>query len=78
VQIFTPTPSTWSSVMYYTGINPFTGKKLFVEKTVRGRENQKKLVTDKDTAFLKAGKQNFKADSPKKAIGLKKTACPKK
>ena len=78
VQIFTPTPSTWSSVMYYTGINPFTGKKLFVEKTVRGRENQKKLVTDKDTGFLKAGKQNFKADSLKKAIGLKKTACPKK
>ena len=25
VQVFTPTPSTWSTAMYYTGLDPFTG-----------------------------------------------------
>jgi len=45
VQVFTPTPSTYSSLMYYTGLNPFTGEKIFVEKSARGRENQKRIVT---------------------------------
>ena len=30
VQIFTPTPSTFSTLMYYTGLDPFTLKKIFV------------------------------------------------
>ena len=47
VQIFTPTPSTWSSVMYYTGLNPFAGSKLFVERSVAGRTRQKEILTDK-------------------------------
>jgi len=41
VQIFTPTPSTWSSVMYYTEMNPFTDENLFVEKDQRKKEKQK-------------------------------------
>ncbi len=45
VQIFTPTPSTWSTLMYYTEINPFTGKDLFVEKNNKAKEKQKNLVT---------------------------------
>ncbi len=49
VQIFTPTPSTYSSLMYHTGSNPFTGKKIFVEKSFAGREKQKKIVIDKKT-----------------------------
>ena len=32
VQIFTPLPSTYSALMYYTEMDPFTGEKLFVEK----------------------------------------------
>ncbi|MBE0687620.1 MAG: YgiQ family radical SAM protein [Anaerolineaceae bacterium] len=32
VQIFTPTPSTYASVMYYTEMNPFTKEPIFVEK----------------------------------------------
>jgi uncharacterized radical SAM protein YgiQ len=47
VQIFTPTPSTWSSVMYYTGVNPFAGEKLYVEKSVPGKENQKNRILGK-------------------------------
>ncbi len=44
VQIFTPLPSTWSAVMYYTGRNPFTGKPVFVEKNSAEREKQKKAL----------------------------------
>ncbi|MDR0954188.1 MAG: YgiQ family radical SAM protein [Rikenellaceae bacterium] len=39
VQDFTPTPMTLSSVMYATGLNPYTGEKLFV---ARGQEEKKK------------------------------------
>jgi uncharacterized radical SAM protein YgiQ len=45
VQIFTPTPSTYSSLMYWTEKNPFTGETMFVEKSFKGREKQKKSVT---------------------------------
>lgn len=45
VQIFTPTPGTWASVMYHTGMNPFTGEKLFVETSLRGRRAQKEILT---------------------------------
>ena len=45
VQIFTPTPSTWSSLMYYTERDPFSGEKLFVEKDKLKKEHQKALIT---------------------------------
>ncbi len=32
VQVFTPLPSTYASLMYYTEQDPFTGETLFVEK----------------------------------------------
>ncbi len=47
VQIFTPTPSTFSTLMYYTERNPFTGDKIFVEKNPRAKEKQKHAVTAK-------------------------------
>lgn len=47
VQIFTPSPSTYSSLMYYTNTNPFTGQKLFVEKELSRKEKQKSLLTQK-------------------------------
>ena len=34
VQVFTPTPSTYSSLMYYTGLDPFSRQPLFVEKDI--------------------------------------------
>jgi len=49
VQIFTPTPSTYSSLMYYTEMDPFTGEHLFVEKEVGRKERQKRIVVDKDS-----------------------------
>lgn len=48
VQIFTPTPSTYSTLMYWTGKNPFTGKPCFVEKSVAGREKQKLVLAAVD------------------------------
>uniref|UniRef100_UPI0040559F5F YgiQ family radical SAM protein n=1 Tax=Candidatus Electronema sp. TaxID=2698783 RepID=UPI0040559F5F len=45
VQIFTPTPSTWSTVMWWTGENPFTGEACYVEKDARRRERQKEVLT---------------------------------
>ncbi len=47
VQIFTPTPSTFSTLMYYTQIDPFTGDKIFVEKNSLAKERQKQTVTFK-------------------------------
>ena len=45
VQVFTPTPSTYSTLMYWTEQDPFSGTPCFVEKTFRGREQQKKVLT---------------------------------
>ena len=44
VQVFTPAPSCWSSVMYWTGKDPFTGKALFVEKDNRRKDQQKEAL----------------------------------
>jgi len=45
VQVFIPAPSTYSALMYYTEQNPFTGEKIFVEKKIKNRDKQKKLIT---------------------------------
>ncbi|MEJ2039211.1 MAG: YgiQ family radical SAM protein [Desulfosarcinaceae bacterium] len=47
VQIFTPTPSTLSTLMYHTGCDPFSGREIFVEKTVSGKMGQKKALAPK-------------------------------
>ncbi len=44
-QIFTPTPSTFSTLMYYTGTDPFSGKPLFVERNPAAKEGQKNILT---------------------------------
>ncbi len=43
-QIFTPTPSTYSTLMYYTEMDPFTRKKIFVEKDPVKKDRQKKIL----------------------------------
>jgi uncharacterized radical SAM protein YgiQ len=47
VQVFTPTPSTYSSLMYYTEMDPFTRAPIFVEKDLRQKARQKEIVTDR-------------------------------
>jgi len=45
VQIFTPTPSTWSTAMYWTCRDPETGESVFVEKGIREKQRQKEILT---------------------------------
>jgi uncharacterized radical SAM protein YgiQ len=47
-QVFTPTPGTYSSVMYYTELDPKTRKKIYVEKDTKRKEKQKQIVVKKD------------------------------
>jgi len=47
VQIFTPTPSTYSSLMYYVEMDPFTGEPIFVEKDPHRKTRQKNIVVQK-------------------------------
>jgi len=47
VQIYTPLPSTWAAVAYYTKKDPFTGKGIFVEKRKENKERQKRIITRK-------------------------------
>jgi uncharacterized radical SAM protein YgiQ len=47
VQIFTPSPSTYSSMMYYTELDPFTRQPIFVEKDLSRRMRQKDIVVKK-------------------------------
>jgi radical SAM superfamily enzyme YgiQ (UPF0313 family) len=44
VQIFTPTPSTFSTLMYYTGRDPFSGEAIYVERDRRQKEKQKNIL----------------------------------
>lgn len=47
-QVFTPTPGTYSAVMYYTEMDPKTREKIFVEKDTARKEKQKQIVVQKD------------------------------
>ena len=44
VQDFYPTPGTVSTCMYYTGLDPYTLKPVFVEKTPEGKALQRALL----------------------------------
>jgi uncharacterized radical SAM protein YgiQ len=48
VQVFTPLPSTYSALMYHTGIESFTGKEIFVEKDPIKRDSQKAVILGRD------------------------------
>ena len=41
VQDFTPTPMTLSTTIYYTGINPYTGEKIYTARTREQKQRQK-------------------------------------
>ena len=41
VQDLTPTPMTFSSVMFYTGENPYTGEKVYVARSQEEKRRQK-------------------------------------
>ena len=47
VQDLTPTPMTLSSVMFYTGENPYTGKKVYVARSQADKRKQKQFFFKK-------------------------------
>jgi uncharacterized radical SAM protein YgiQ len=44
IQLFTPTPMTISTCMYYTGLNPFNLEKVYVPYTYNEKKKQKNLL----------------------------------
>lgn len=67
VQDFIPLPMTLSAAMYYTGSDPFSGKKIYIPKGERERRLQRALIQYKIPgnkkliyeALKKIGKINF-------------------
>ena len=53
VQDFTPTPMTLSTLIYYTGFDPYTGKKVYVARTPEEKKRQKDYFF-----WYKAGNQS--------------------
>jgi radical SAM superfamily enzyme YgiQ (UPF0313 family) len=73
VQDFTPTPSTLSTCIYYTGFNPYTGESVYVPKSVEERRMQRALLQYKNPdnhdlvkkALIKAGRKDLIGYGPK-------------
>lgn len=80
VQDFYPTPSTVSTCMYYTGINPLTMEKVYVPKNPHEKAMQRALIQYKrpenyelvKEALLKAGRQDLIGFGPKCLIPPRK------
>jgi uncharacterized radical SAM protein YgiQ len=60
VQDFTPTPMTLSTLMYYTGFDPFSGKKVYVARSVEDKKRQKEFFFwyKKDTGARPGSKKS--------------------
>ena len=50
VQDFIPTPGSLSTAMYYTGINPLTGQKVYVARKAEEKQMQRALMQYKNPA----------------------------
>ena len=50
VQDFIPTPGSLSTAMYYTGINPLTGQKVYVARRAEEKQMQRALMQYKNPA----------------------------
>lgn len=73
VQDFYPTPGTLSTCMFYTGLDPMTGKKVYVPRTAHEKALQRALLQYRNPqnytlvreALLKAGREDLIGFSPK-------------
>jgi radical SAM superfamily enzyme YgiQ (UPF0313 family) len=59
VQVFTPAPSTYSALMYWTERDPFTGQPCFVEKSLAGKTRQKEILTRDDNPAPRRAPRKF-------------------
>jgi len=60
VQIFTPTPMTRSTCMYYTGLDPATGQKVYVPQSFEEKKEQKRLLVSSSKPQPGASKKYLK------------------
>jgi uncharacterized radical SAM protein YgiQ len=72
VQVFTPTPSTWSTAMYWTERDPSDGSAIFVEKNPRRREEQKDELTGRE----KGGRWGVSRCGTLRAAAGRPGCCP--
>ncbi|MCL2356557.1 MAG: YgiQ family radical SAM protein [Defluviitaleaceae bacterium] len=67
VQDFYPTPGTLSTCMYYTGLDPRTGKRIFAAKSSREKATQRALIQYRNpanreivkNALIRAGRKDL-------------------
>ena len=67
VQDFYPTPGSLSTTIYYTGVNPITGEKVYVPKNGREKSMQRALLQFHNPknydlvkeALIKAGREDL-------------------
>lgn len=80
VQDFTPTPMTIATCMYYTGLDPFTGKKVYVARDKKEKAMQRALMHYRSPANYelvyealgKAGRLDLIGNAQNCLIGRKK------
>ena len=60
VQVFTPTPMTLSTTMYYTGINPLTMEEVYVPYTYREKKIQKAICLYREKENWEKALEGFK------------------
>jgi hypothetical protein len=79
VQDFTPTPMTLSTLMYYTGFDPYTGKKVYVARSIDEKKRQKEFFFwyKKDQKLNGSGKKLFKGTTARPYKGDKGISRPK-
>ncbi|HWI54289.1 MAG TPA: YgiQ family radical SAM protein, partial [Desulfobacteria bacterium] len=73
VQDFTPTPGSLSTCIYYTGLNPLTGERVYVPRSVNERKMQRALMQYRNPAnrelvkeaLKRAGRQDLIGKGPK-------------
>ncbi len=75
VQDFYPTPSTVSTCMYYTGIDPRTMKEVYVPKTYHEKVMQRALIQYRDPANYKLVKEALELAGREDLIGFDRKHC---
>ncbi|MDF2675503.1 MAG: YgiQ family radical protein, partial [Clostridiales bacterium] len=76
VQDFYPTPGSLSTAMYYTEVNPLTGKKVYVPKSIEEKSMQRALLQFRNPknyslvykALMKAGREDLIGHDKKSLI----------
>jgi uncharacterized radical SAM protein YgiQ len=81
VQDFTPTPMTLSTLIYYTGFDPYTGKKVFVARKPEEKKRQKEYFFWYETGHRSPVAGHWKEEarhSGKKKTGVNNPRFPYK